>query len=104
MLASIRVTKKVKKTVILDDGAPAKVEVEVPRLEGLRERAPVDTKVHGRVGAHEAISLRVVGGPQQLTAAEPDHVERQVRRLHDRLRIEPEPEPAARDHQVWRHR
>jgi site-specific recombinase XerD len=59
LLESIRITKKVKKTVILDDGLPAKVEVEVPRLEGLRDRALIGVMVYtfARIGAVVAMQV-----------------------------------------------
>jgi site-specific recombinase XerD len=59
LIESIKLKKKVKKTVILADGSQAKIEVEVPRLEGLRDRALIGVMVYTFARISAVVSMEV---------------------------------------------
>jgi integrase/recombinase XerD len=59
LIASIKLKKKVKKTVILADGSQAKIVVEVPRLEGLRDRALIGVMVYTFARISAVVAMQV---------------------------------------------
>jgi integrase/recombinase XerD len=59
LIASIKLKKKVKKTVILADGSQAKVLVEVPRLEGLRDRALIGVMIYTFARISAVVAMQV---------------------------------------------
>jgi integrase/recombinase XerD len=59
LLESIKLKKKVKKTVILADGSQAKVLVEVPRLEGLRDRALIGVMIYTFARISAVVAMQV---------------------------------------------